>query len=214
MPTYNFTESLSCNLARSALIVCFKASTQGICSPAQSIGIVLRLYGRQNVRNVLNSNPVLIFVCPLRIGLRSEAHSWRSWGLLSWAYEKPACSHHARQDGLQLFLPLLERLGTSMCVAMVIIYKKTLEKKGADDVTSKSTDLDSVRLFSTYVKKKIPCLKYITLCLYVALPTDFSCACQVGRQQGVALNREIVASHSLLHSSFMALYYIFLFCQL
>ncbi|KAM9837786.1 protein FAM53B isoform 1-T2 [Aulostomus maculatus] len=28
-----------------------------------------------------------------------------------------------------------------MCVAMVIIYKKTLEKKGADDVTSKSTDL-------------------------------------------------------------------------
>ncbi|XP_041819351.1 protein FAM53B [Chelmon rostratus] len=27
-----------------------------------------------------------------------------------------------------------------MCVAMVIIYKKTLEKKGADDVTSKSTD--------------------------------------------------------------------------
>ncbi|CAK6956774.1 protein FAM53B [Scomber scombrus] len=30
-----------------------------------------------------------------------------------------------------------------MCVAMVIIYKKTLEKKGADDVTSKSTDLGS-----------------------------------------------------------------------
>ncbi|GAA6214409.1 protein FAM53B [Lates japonicus] len=28
-----------------------------------------------------------------------------------------------------------------MCVAMVIIYKKTLEKKGVDDVTSKSTDL-------------------------------------------------------------------------
>ncbi|XP_070707996.1 protein FAM53B [Pempheris klunzingeri] len=28
-----------------------------------------------------------------------------------------------------------------MCVTMVIIYKKTLEKKGADDVTSKSTDL-------------------------------------------------------------------------
>lgn len=28
-----------------------------------------------------------------------------------------------------------------MCVAMVIIYKKTLEKKGADDVTSKRTDL-------------------------------------------------------------------------
>ncbi|KAK1881975.1 Protein FAM53B [Dissostichus eleginoides] len=28
-----------------------------------------------------------------------------------------------------------------MCVAMVIIFKKTLEKKGADDVTSKSTDL-------------------------------------------------------------------------
>ncbi|XP_068161503.1 protein FAM53B [Antennarius striatus] len=28
-----------------------------------------------------------------------------------------------------------------MCIAMVIIYKKTLEKKGADDVTSKSTDL-------------------------------------------------------------------------
>ncbi|XP_045925292.1 protein FAM53B [Micropterus dolomieu] len=28
-----------------------------------------------------------------------------------------------------------------MCVAMVIIYKKTLEKKGADDVASKSTDL-------------------------------------------------------------------------
>ncbi|KAM7370654.1 hypothetical protein PAMP_010183 [Pampus punctatissimus] len=30
-----------------------------------------------------------------------------------------------------------------MCVAMVIIYKKTLEKKGADDVTSKSTNLGS-----------------------------------------------------------------------
>ncbi|XP_034426480.1 protein FAM53B [Hippoglossus hippoglossus] len=30
-----------------------------------------------------------------------------------------------------------------MCVAMVIIYKKTLEKKGADDVTSKRTDLGS-----------------------------------------------------------------------
>ncbi|XP_047464331.1 protein FAM53B [Mugil cephalus] len=29
-----------------------------------------------------------------------------------------------------------------MCVAMVIIYKKTLEKKGADDVTSKRTNLD------------------------------------------------------------------------
>lgn len=29
-----------------------------------------------------------------------------------------------------------------MCVAMVIIYKKTLEKKAGDDVTSKSTDLD------------------------------------------------------------------------
>ncbi|XP_031699267.1 LOW QUALITY PROTEIN: protein FAM53B [Anarrhichthys ocellatus] len=28
-----------------------------------------------------------------------------------------------------------------MCIAMVIIFKKTLEKKGADDVTSKSTDL-------------------------------------------------------------------------
>uniref|UniRef100_UPI0037E96A92 protein FAM53B n=1 Tax=Semicossyphus pulcher TaxID=241346 RepID=UPI0037E96A92 len=28
-----------------------------------------------------------------------------------------------------------------MCVAMVIIFKKTLEKKGADDVTSKRTDL-------------------------------------------------------------------------
>ncbi|XP_075999644.1 protein FAM53B [Genypterus blacodes] len=28
-----------------------------------------------------------------------------------------------------------------MCVAMVIIYKKTLEKKGADDVTSKNTNL-------------------------------------------------------------------------
>ncbi|KAM3859479.1 protein FAM53B [Diretmus argenteus] len=28
-----------------------------------------------------------------------------------------------------------------MCVAMVIIYKKTLEKKGVDDVTSKRTDL-------------------------------------------------------------------------
>ncbi|KAI4807650.1 hypothetical protein KUCAC02_027443 [Chaenocephalus aceratus] len=28
-----------------------------------------------------------------------------------------------------------------MCVAMVIIFKKTLEKKGADDVISKSTDL-------------------------------------------------------------------------
>lgn len=32
-----------------------------------------------------------------------------------------------------------------MCVAMVIIYKKTLEKKGADDVTSKSAELDLVR---------------------------------------------------------------------
>ncbi|CAB1416690.1 unnamed protein product [Pleuronectes platessa] len=30
-----------------------------------------------------------------------------------------------------------------MCVAMVIIYKKTLEKKGADDVRSKRTDLGS-----------------------------------------------------------------------
>lgn len=30
-----------------------------------------------------------------------------------------------------------------MCVAMVIIYQKTLEKKGADDVTSKHTDLGS-----------------------------------------------------------------------
>lgn len=57
-------------------------------------------------------------------------------------------------------------------------------------------------------------MKYVTLCLYVALPTDLSCACQAGRHQGVALNREIVASHSLLHSTFMALYYIFLFCQL
>ncbi|CAJ1080249.1 hypothetical protein F2P81_022448 [Xyrichtys novacula] len=46
-----------------------------------------------------------------------------------------------RQDGHQLFLPSLEPLGTRMCVAMVIIFKKTLEKKGADDVTSKSTDL-------------------------------------------------------------------------
>lgn len=36
-------------------------------------GIVLRSYGRQNVRNVLNSNPVLILVCPLRIGPKSEA---------------------------------------------------------------------------------------------------------------------------------------------
>lgn len=62
----------------SPLTVCFRASNQGICSP-QSSWMVLCLYGRQNVRNVLNSNPVLIFVCPHRI----EAHSWRSWGLLS-----------------------------------------------------------------------------------------------------------------------------------
>lgn len=139
MPLYNLTESISC------IVVCLRASTQGIGSPARSTGIVLCLYGRQNVRNVLNSNPVLISVCPLRIGPRSEAHSRRRWRLMSWAYEKPACSHHARQDGLHLFLHLLERLGTSMCIAMVIIYKKTLEKKGADDVTSKSTDWDSVR---------------------------------------------------------------------
>ncbi|KAJ4940637.1 hypothetical protein JOQ06_026934 [Pogonophryne albipinna] len=38
-------------------------------------------------------------------------------------------------------MPSLERLGTRMCVAMVIIFKKTLEKKGGDDVISKSTDL-------------------------------------------------------------------------
>lgn len=31
-----------------------------------------------------------------------------------------------------------------MCVAMVIIYKKTLEKKGGDDVTSKSTSLGPI----------------------------------------------------------------------
>lgn len=32
-----------------------------------------------------------------------------------------------------------------MCVAMVIIYPKTLEKKGADDVTTKRTNFVPVR---------------------------------------------------------------------
>ncbi|CAG5904779.1 unnamed protein product [Menidia menidia] len=35
-----------------------------------------------------------------------------------------------------------------MCVAMVIIYKKTLEKKGADDVTSTRTDLSPAQTMS------------------------------------------------------------------
>ncbi|KAM9716537.1 protein FAM53B isoform 1-T2 [Menidia menidia] len=35
-----------------------------------------------------------------------------------------------------------------MCVAMVIIYKKTLEKKGADDVTSTRTDLNPAQTMS------------------------------------------------------------------
>ncbi len=73
-----FSVALKEHWVRFPVTVCFRASTQGICSP-QSSWIGLCLYGRQNVRNVLNSNPVLIFVCPLRIGPRSEANSWRSW---------------------------------------------------------------------------------------------------------------------------------------
>lgn len=38
-----------------------------------------------------------------------------------------------------------------MCVAMVIIYKKTLEKKGVEDVTSKRPDLGPVRGYSLLV---------------------------------------------------------------
>ena len=45
-----------------------------------------------------------------------------------------------------------------MCVDMVIIYKKTLEKKGADDVTSKSTDLGPVRgYFFTWISNFLLC---------------------------------------------------------
>lgn len=74
------------------LTVYLRASTQGICSP-QSSWIVLCLHGWQNVRNVLKSNPVLIFVCLLRIGPRSEAHSWRSWGLLSFKLMRNQPTH-------------------------------------------------------------------------------------------------------------------------
>lgn len=60
---------------------------------------------------------------------------------------------------------------------MVIIFKKTLEKKGADDVTSKSTDLGPVRevLFSR--------LTGFFMFIY-----NFNSSCQGGTQQGSAVN--------------------------
>lgn len=103
-----------------------------ICIPSS----VVVLYGRENVRNVLNSNPALIFA---HLGLDQRVKRIPGGA----EEEKPACSHRPHQDGLQF--KSLERLGTRMCVTMVIIYKKTLGKKGGDDVTSTRTDLGTVR---------------------------------------------------------------------
>lgn len=65
-----------------------------------------------------------------------------------------------------------------MCIVMVIIFKKTLEKKGADDVTSKSTDLGPVREVLFF-----PCLTGFFMFI-----NSFNSNCQGGTQQGSTVN--------------------------
>lgn len=51
-----------------------------------------------------------------------------------------------------------------MCVAMVIIYPKTLEKKGADDVTTKRTNFVPVRGYFFIPVSKF----FVSVCLCVS----------------------------------------------
>lgn len=75
-----------------------------------------------------------------------------------------------------------------MCIVMVIIYKKTLEKKGADDVTAKSTDLGRVRCYFLLLQDV-----FLALMLFL---------------------EQIMACRSVFCSCFMASRDIFLFFQL
>jgi len=71
--SHNRTTSLSRQLLKSrqralgSVTACFRALHSGHL--LHSAGLFLRLYGCQNVRNVQNPNPVLVFVC-LRSGSR------------------------------------------------------------------------------------------------------------------------------------------------
>lgn len=92
----------------------------------------------QNVRNVLNSNPAHLCV------------STQDWS----TFLKETCTADLKtprlegipQNGHCFVSPSLKHLCARMCIDMVIIYKKTLEK-GSDDVTSNSTGLGPVSYF-------------------------------------------------------------------
>lgn len=113
-----------------------------ICS-FSTIQLCLCLQDAQNVRDVLNSNPA--HLCVYRI----EARSWSSPALPHLSLKKPSRLDPSPHNGFRFFLPSLRHFCARMCIDMVIIYKKTLEK-GSDDVTYNATGLGPVSYLLLY----------------------------------------------------------------